>query len=414
MPHTRQCDSPSNTFCVGQHCPTQGNTAYHLAALPFLKQYCLSLGNILSARQHCPWSGNIAFLTASFIFRQHRHIAFGGQYCFAIMPPSTTESDEAGDRATGSESKRQKRNKAANKSKQRAKSFNPGQPIKWGIYDLPSATSGSAGESELLDFIRRLDAIATYAETRRNTTAHLLAGLRPSLKLDILVQLESALPNLPDDDVILLTNAQSLEHALARRFSIPLLHRATTNPPSLAPSTDFGIDDLCRHLADDRDASMSVYDYRIDEPERRTRPTKVNELLSCFLPGTVAKTALNFLDIENRTKIQFSPPQLVLQDVSTKLEARLQHNKGKVESEWKTEPWKEFFIISLRHSISTIHVDTGGAVTWVLILEGRKIWYFPRHVTAAAGYHLGLAGSQRPEDYEGGWVKVELLPGDLL
>jgi hypothetical protein len=49
-----------------------------------------------------------------------------------------------------------------------------------------------------------------------------------------------------------------------------------------------------------------------------------------------------------------------------------------------------------------------------LILERRKIWYFPRHVTTQTVRWLGHTGSQNPEDYEGGWVKIELCRGDLL
>ncbi|RDH26387.1 hypothetical protein BDQ94DRAFT_176410 [Aspergillus welwitschiae] len=30
------------------------------------------------------------------------------------------------------------------------------------------------------------------------------------------------------------------------------------------------------------------------------------------------------------------------------------------------------------------HVDNGGQLTWILILEGRKIWYFPRKPTSDA------------------------------
>ena len=90
----------------------------------------------------------------------------------------------------------------------------------------------------------------------------------------------------------------------------------------------------------------------------------------------------NFLDIENRTTIQFCPCQIRLRGIITKLEAQKQHDIGKTRSEWKAEPEKEIFLLSLKNAISTIHVDTGSVATWVLILEGRKIWYFPWHVTS--------------------------------
>ncbi|KAI9765386.1 MAG: hypothetical protein M1839_005508 [Geoglossum umbratile] len=125
------------------------------------------------------------------------------------------------------------------------------------------------------------------------------------------------------------------------------------------------------------------------------------------------RTALNFLDIENRTKIQFCPSPIILQDITTKLDALKQDDKGKTGSEWKAGQQKEFFLASMKNSISTIHVDTGGGVTWVLILTGRKIWYFPRHVSSRTIRWLAQAGSQTLENY-GDWVKVELRRGDLF
>jgi hypothetical protein len=169
-----------------------------------------------------------------------------------------------------------------------------------------------------------------------------------------------------------------------------------------------------RHLAEDKEASISVYDYAIQDPRQRTRKTNIQELLSRFQSDSIGGTALNFLDIENRTNIQFCPFQIILYDVMTKLEARKQHDKGKTASEWKAEPQRSFFLLSLKNAISTIHVDTDGKNTLVLVLEGRKIWYFPKHVTAQTVRWLSQAGSQNVEDYEGGWVKVELRPGDLL
>lgn len=60
------------------------------------------------------------------------------------------------------------------------------------------------------------------------------------------------------------------------------------------------------------------------------------------------------------------------------------------------------------------HVDNGAQLTWISILEGRKIWYFPRKITSESVRLLALAGSQWPQGYEEGWARVELCPGDLL
>ncbi|KAH0563228.1 hypothetical protein GP486_002196 [Trichoglossum hirsutum] len=311
----------------------------------------------------------------------------------------------------------QKRREIETASKQRAKDLKNSilnSEITWGDYNT-NFPAHSASEVELHNFLRRIEKVSTFAKTRDDTSARLLSRLRErSSKLDILTQLQSDLRALPQDDVILLTDEGSLWDALNRPFQVPLLHRATENSPSLRPRTNFGTPDLLKHLADHEEASISVYDYSIPDPTQRTRQTTVHELLSCFPSEKACCTALNFLDIENRTQIQFCPSPIILQDITTKLDASKEHDKGKTGSKWKAEPRKEFFLLSMKNAISTTHVDTGGTVTWVLILTGRKIWYFPRHVSSRTVRWLAQAGSQTPENYPSDWVKVELRPGDLL
>ncbi|KAI9765652.1 MAG: Lysine-specific demethylase 2A [Geoglossum simile] len=303
------------------------------------------------------------------------------------------------------------------RTKQRAKELGDSirdASIDWGSYGIDFLAS-TVGERELYDFLQRLEKVSTFAKTRADTTARLLSSLRQNPnKLDILTTVRSELSNLLQDDVYPLTDAKSLEDALGKPFRVPLLHRVTASHPSLAPTTNFGIQELLKHLAEDKGASISVYDYSIPDPAKRTRQTTVHEFRSCFRSGNTCRTALNFLDIENHIKIQFCPSPIILQDVTTKLDALIQHDKGKTGSEWRAERPKEFFLAAKRNAISTIHIDTGSMVTWVLILEGRKIWYFPRHVNSRTVRWLALVGSQTPENYEGGWVKVELRPGDLL
>ncbi|KAH0537308.1 hypothetical protein FGG08_005898 [Glutinoglossum americanum] len=310
-----------------------------------------------------------------------------------------------------------KRKEIETASKRRAKDLKDSilkSEITWGDYNA-NFPARSMGEVELHDFLLRIEKVSTFAKIRDDTFARLLSKLREkSSKLDILTQLQSDLCTLPQDDVILLTDEGSLSDALNWPFQVPLLHRATKDSPSLAPRTNFGIPDLLKHFADYGAASISVYDYSVPDPTQRTRQTTVHELLSCFPSERACCTALNFLDIENRTQIQFCPSSIILQDITAKLDALKEHDKGKTGSKWKAEPRKEFFLLSMKNAISTIHVDTGGAVTWVLILAGRKIWYFPRHVSPRTVRWLDQAGSQTPENYPSGWVKVELRPGDLF
>ncbi|KAL2859963.1 uncharacterized protein BJX67DRAFT_375922 [Aspergillus lucknowensis] len=68
---------------------------------------------------------------------------------------------------------------------------------------------------------------------------------------------------------------------------------------------------------------------------------------------------------------------------------------------------------SNHNSVSPIHVDTAGHLTWIIGICGRKVWYVPNELTLAAN-RLATGGSQFPEHYEGGWMRIIIEPGDLL
>lgn len=143
---------------------------------------------------------------------------------------------------------------------------------------------------------------------RTDAKVQLLTQLHKSLKLEILASLDSEFLNLPEDDLTLPTNEKPLDDALCEPFRIFLLYRAMTTDPGLGSRYKFGIDDVCKNLSDNMDSSIAVYDYSIEDPLERTYSTTVPEMLSRFLPD--GRTGLNFLDIENRTTIQFCPRPL--------------------------------------------------------------------------------------------------------
>jgi hypothetical protein len=157
-----------------------------------------------------------------------------------------------------------------------------------------------------------------------------------------------------------------------------------------------------------------VYDYSIGPPQGRTRDTNVGELLETFSSERTNPRALNFLDIENRTGIQFCPSAITRSNILQRLEAGRDQSKGKTDSMWEPHNEREFFLISTKDSFSSIHVDTAGKTTWLLSLTGSKVIYFLRRSTPAAVRWLSQAGSQVAEGYPSGWCKVLLKPGDLL
>jgi len=69
-----------------------------------------------------------------------------------------------------------------------------------------------------------------------------------------------------------------------------------------------------RHISDDNSALISVYDYSIADAKKQTYETTVHKLVSSFQPDIVQGAALNFLDIENWTRLQFCPHPIILKD----------------------------------------------------------------------------------------------------
>ncbi|KAH0551711.1 hypothetical protein GP486_007072, partial [Trichoglossum hirsutum] len=340
------------------------------------------------------------------------------------MPTSSAESETAESRTK--ESTRKRRTKWERNSRERAKMFKFNPVFEWSDYAINCWKTSSpiwAFRSLLchrvtllsnINFptLERLEKDLTFPNSKQDTAARFLEELRKENKYDILLQLNSELPSFPENNVILLPDEGSLKNALSRPFRTPLLRLAKKD--HLRPM--YCIKDFMDHLSVNETATLSVYNYTTEGLDKRTRQTTVPELLSHFR-SKERGTALNFLDIENCTKIQFCPPSITLRDISNRIDAERQLDISKTGSEWQTEVRKEFFILSSKNAISTIHVDIvdkDGVETWVSILEGRKIWYFPRHVTAQTVRCLSRAGSQTPENYKDGWVKIELKPGDLL
>ena len=98
----------------------------------------------------------------------------------------------------------------------------------------------------------------------------------------------------------------------------------------------------------------------LSEALRRTRSITVSELLECFQFQDGGRP-LNFLNIE------LCPP-IIQHNIMANLGTQTR-DPGKTGSTWDPKPPKEFFLASSENSISTIHVDTGSQVTWILILE---------------------------------------------
>ena len=261
------------------------------------------------------------------------------------------------------------------KSRENAKRVKAYQTADWGSYNVDFLLPGTSGAHNMLRFLKQLDTLSVFPTTRPAIIPQLTSDLRTlKSKNELLIEQQSKLehsaynPNFPEHDVITITDALSLEQAISHPFRMLLLHRTTTEHPSLNPYPSFSIEDFLKHLARDHEAAICVYGYSISPARQRTRSTTVAELLECFQCKDNGGP-LNFLDIENRTYHQFCPPPIIQHNIMTNLGTQTR-DRGKTGSTWDPKPPKEFFLASSKNSVSTIHVDTGGQVTWILILEG--------------------------------------------
>ena len=78
---------------------------------------------------------------------------------------------------------------------------------------------------------------------------------------------------------------------------------------------------------------------------------------------------------------------------------------------------EQFFLLSKKGSVSETHVDSGGVLTWVYVLDGSKWWYFNAALDTmpAEDQRRFLAqGTDEPAGYSGEWCRIHLQKGDFF
>ncbi|KAL4887785.1 hypothetical protein BDV59DRAFT_162914 [Aspergillus ambiguus] len=282
--------------------------------------------------------------------------------------------------------------------------------IHWGSYNLEFPTFGKSGIAELKRFIQALDKESQPAKTRADIIRDVMTQLRTSNRpLEIIARIPSILPT-SGEDIITLEDSQALYNRLGEKFDKPLLHRAESGD-SLS-GRKLRLDSFWIYLREDPQKMVDVYDCSVENPLQRTYQMTVHEVLAHWERPAHERHALNLLDIENRL-VDFCPYEILQRDLSQRILRKGSESIGKTNSSFKRIR-QEFFLLSGSNAISSIHVDNASQLTWILILEGRKIWYFPRKLSPNAVRWLALMGSQNVQGYEGGWARVELRAGDLL
>ena len=210
--------------------------------------------------------------------------------------------------------------------------------------------------------------------------------------------------------MILLQDSASLKQHLKKPYMKPLLHRASDSSPSLI-SRSWSIREFWEHLTFNPRKPIIAYDYSVDK--ERTQVRTVEEARQHWQTAVDERSsAWNLLDIENHTP-DFCPPCITEVDLLSLVYHYTSATSGKIDSTW-SRAWKEFLIFSEKNSSSPIHVDNAGQHTVILILEGRKIWYFPRNLDMDSVLWFAEAGTQYPHGYRDWWARVELRAGDIM
>lgn len=204
---------------------------------------------------------------------------------------------------------------------------------------------------------------------------------------------------------------EQLNRLLLQPFQKPILWRnfAERHPLHGIPSS---ISDFLRELGHLGIEKLEAHNYAEEDTNDELY---LNEIVEHFEAPSETHPPLNFLDIRN----------LILSRVPVhvnKVDLLRLAQRRKAGSAGKGRPLKvlrdyadhEFFLLSSRHSISPLHVDTAGQLTYIVGISGCKTWYLPRSFTADKYEILATYGSSTAETYHGDWVKVDIMPGDLL
>lgn len=285
-------------------------------------------------------------------------------------------------------------------------------------YNLDFPTFGSSGIEELKTFIQALDKRATWARSREDCLSSAidaaLKGRRQN-RLQTLLSISSLLssPQAAEPDLIRLTSSNALEETLATNFCRPILYRATRTDGS-ASGEILGLDAFWDYLRERTNKKIDVYDYSVDEPTDRTRQYTVEQVISHWSRPQHERPALNLqlLNLDNWFE-SFCPTEVLLHDLGGMVSRMALEHPGRTGSKWKGSDREEFFLLSGANAVSPIHVDTGGQLTWIKILKGRRIWYFPRALHGSTE-SLANRGPQDTRMCADGWARVNLCAGDVL
>jgi hypothetical protein len=215
-----------------------------------------------------------------------------------------------------------------------------------------------------------------------------------------------------DSSITKVTCDEEFTQLLKQPFKKAVLWRKYTQDHPLhgLPSS---IPDLLQELRLIGIKELDVYNYAAT---KTNYPKTLNELIEHFAAPPGTRDPLNCLDIRN---LFISRVPAHINDADFLRLSRRRHGSSARASKAKKMRSmldfadREFLLASSQNSISTLHGDTAGGLTYIIVLSGRKTWYLPRLFDRESSEILATFGSSTPEAYDE-FIKIDLRPGDLL
>ncbi|KAL1616698.1 hypothetical protein SLS54_008265 [Diplodia seriata] len=330
-----------------------------------------------------------------------------------VQPRQDAESGQSGNRSSAKDEKKEL-NRLSQEYLRKFRKVLDNGGSEWGEYSTDFRYPAK-GE-ELYRFLQELDGMAEYAHTwsdevlRRARTRDQYGGRLNQWTWEKVLKEDFA----RDTDVISVDSMDDLRKALAGEFRKPIFHRTrrSSTGETICSLVDSGGFDLERFLADRKEFHANDHVDVHDMSEENTIRTKMKTLFDAFEPTSNVRPPQNFLSLENLTQHTFCPEAIAEHNLRTRIEKA---STRAAEKHVPPHTSPEFFIASTANTISPIHIDSGGGNTWISILSGRKIWYFPRAVDESTVRLLESADNLHAADYyPRGWAKLELRSGDTL
>jgi hypothetical protein len=215
-----------------------------------------------------------------------------------------------------------------------------------------------------------------------------------------------------NDGLVYIQTESELDIMLAQAFEKPIFWKDYTRHHSMTAGTPRNIPELLQFLEDMQVPGLEVRDYRTPAHDGLQQ---LQEVCSHFQSLGNRPEPWNCLDIRNQGRSCIALP---VHRADLLHRARRWKNQSVSKDQPQTSSYDhadyeyyEFWLLSTRLSMSSIHAATAGQCTCIIGCQGKKIWFLPYKPSLDA---LQLFGSTNPRPFKDGWMKIEIMPGDLL